>query len=130
MGIDSIIYDEINYADGIIYGMNKKLSKWGMCQVVGEITNLLIPIKYDSISNLGNESFCLVWNNKKVGIYISPFSDREAGESVPCIYDEAKTEKNVVIVRKNAKWGKINPSTGEIIGELIYDSFEAVLKEP
>lgn len=127
-GIDSIAPDPVNYGDGIVYGFNRKTAKWGMFRVWGEITEILIPTKYDSLQFFGNAELTLVWNKGKAGTYYSPLIDPTAGETIPCIYDEVVLESGAVnaYVQKDTKWGLVSALTGEIIESLTYDSRQEV----
>lgn len=127
---DILIFDEGN-GDGVFKARNKLSKKWGMYQSLGEndITTL-IPAKYDSIRFFGyNSKYTAVYNNGKVGIYLSYWSyEDNAKQTVPCLYDDYKrfdaygTAK--LAIKKGRKWGWIDWLTGEERSEIKYETPE------
>ena len=128
--IDNIDLDNGN-GDAIFLAQSKSTNKFGMYQYIDDKTIIeAVPMKYDSIYYYSwNGSFTAVFNEGKVGIYLSYWSyDHEANESVPCIYENYKIlnkeEDNtkVLAVKKDGKWGWIDWLTGEEKSEFIYNS--------
>ena len=124
---DLVIFDP-NNGDGGLKARNKKTKKWGMYQFLGEEKVELIPAKYDSISFYSfNGKYTSVYNNGKVGFYLSHWSyNEQAKQTVACIYDGYKKYNadgvSKLAVKKNGKWGWIDWLTGEEKSEFIYNS--------
>lgn len=130
-----------NNEDGVFLAKNKKTKKWGMYQAWSEKDiKEMIPPNYDSIEFFGfNARLTGVWNNGKVGIYISPwsYSEDRVKQTVPCLYEEYKifnVEKIIkdgigqypkyfdyVAVKKNGLWAWIDWMTGELKSDFLYD---------
>ncbi|MDB0011676.1 WG repeat-containing protein [Crocinitomicaceae bacterium] len=130
LNADLVIFDQ-NNGDGALKARSKKTKKWGMYQFLDEENSTeLIPMAYDSLNFYPfNGKYTAVYNNGKVGFYLSHWSyNEDAKESVLCIYEDYKTfnkeEDNtkVLAVKKDGKWGWINWLTGEEKSEFIYDS--------
>ena len=104
--------------DGVYKARDKKTHKWGMYQITDEFTKILIPMKYDTVRFFNfNGPFTLVWNNGKVGVFVSPWIDTK-GQSIECIYEDGKVvhdkEDNYYFAaKKNGKWGWVDFYTGE-----------------
>lgn len=120
LNASKIEMDEGN-EDGVFKVYSKASKKWGMYQWMYEGTNVneLIPMKYDSLSYFPfNGNFTAVYNNGKVGFYLSAWSYYDnAKQSVPCLYDEFQRYNNkgvtYLAVSKNGKWGWVDWLTGE-----------------
>lgn len=130
--IDNIDLDNGN-GDGIFLAQSKSTNKYGMYQYIDDKTIIeAVPMKYDSIYYYSwNGSFTAVFNEGKVGIYLSYWIyDTEAKESVPCIYEDYKIfnkeEDNtkVLAVKKDGKWGWMDWLTGEEKSEFKYATTE------
>jgi hypothetical protein len=124
-----IIMDEGN-GDGVFKIQNKKSKKWGMYQWMYEGTecDILVPMMYDSLNYFPfNGRFTAVYNNGKVGFYLSKWSyGEDAKRSVPTKYDGYQrftfNNKPYLAVIKNGKWGWIDWLTGEEMSEFIYET--------
>lgn len=125
---DSIQHDPFN-GDGVLNARNKDTKKWGMYQRYDDQSfDTLIPPNYDSLNFFRfNAMFTQVFQNGKVGIYLSKWSYGEnTKESVPCIYEDYQifnangTRK--LAVKKDGKWGYVNWLTGEEKYGFKYDS--------
>lgn len=124
---DRIEMDKGN-GDGVFKARNKKTKKWGMYQWMyeGVKTKELIPMEFDSVKFIPfNGSFTAVYNNGKVGFYLSAWSYDEAKQSVACLYDDYQrynvNNTTYLAVKKNGKWAWIDWLTGEVKTEFIYD---------
>jgi hypothetical protein len=133
--------DQIEWiGDGVFKLRHKKSKKWGMFQQYygeEEITQM-IPTNYDSIYFFHfNDPFMVVYNEGKLGIYLSRLSYYEnSKETVACLYDEYivykrylrgntyPRERKYLAVSKNGKWGWVDWLTGEVKSEFVYDSFD------
>ena len=129
---DKIEIDEEN-EDGVFKIRHKKTKKWGMYQWMYESTQVtqLIPMEYDSLNYFPfNASFTAVYNDGKVGFYLSKWSyDNEARQTVPCVYDvyQRFTPEDGVTrlaVQKNGKWGWVDWLTGEEKSGFMYRNKE------
>ncbi|MFT6846166.1 MAG: hypothetical protein ACJAUV_002371 [Flavobacteriales bacterium] len=107
--------------DGVFKARNKKTKKWGMFQWMfeGVQTKELIPMHYDSLRNIPfNGAFSAVYNNGKIGFYLSEWSYAEkARQSVPCIYEDYQRYNNngttYLAAVKEGKWGWVDWLTGD-----------------
>lgn len=125
---DKIEMDEGN-GDGVFKARNKKTKKWGMYQWMyeGVSTTELIPMEYDSLRYFPfNGAFTAVYNDGKVGFYLSAWSYEDAKQTVPCIYENYQRFRinNLIYLalQKNGKWGWVDWLTGEEKSEFIYDT--------
>jgi hypothetical protein len=128
--IDVIDLDNGN-GDGIFLAQSKATDKFGMYQYIDK-DNIIeaVPMKYDSLYYFSwNGNFTAVFNEGKVGIYLSYWTyEKEAKESVPCIYEDYKNfnreEDNtkLLAVKKNGKWGWIDWLTGEEKSDFKYET--------
>ncbi len=129
---DTIAMDMGN-EDGVFKARNKKTKKWGMYQWMYEGLNTkeLIPMMYDSVRYIPfNGSFTAVYNNGKVGFYLSAWSYDSARQTVPCLYEDYQrftitkdmSTKTYLAVKKNGKWGWVDWLTGEEKTEFVYDT--------
>ncbi len=87
---DKIEMDEGN-GDGVFKIRNKKTKKWGMHQWMYEGLNTkeLIPMEYDSVRHFPfNGAFTAVYNDGKVGFFLSAWSYENARQSVLCKYED------------------------------------------
>ena len=117
---DNIEMDKGN-EDGVFKARNKKTKKWGMYQWMyeGTQTKELIPMQYDSLRNIPfNGNFSAVYNNGKVGFYLTEWSYGEkAKQTVLCIYTDYQRYNNngstYLAVSKDGKWGWVDWLTGE-----------------
>lgn len=122
---DYVIFDPIN-GDGVLKARNRFTDKWGMYQYVGDRSSVLIPSAYDKIEFFPfNGSFTAVYNNSKVGFYLSPWTyGEDARQTVACIYEDYKKYNadgvSKLAVKKDGKWGWVNWITGEEQSEFIY----------
>ena len=142
--LDKLNADKIemdtNNEDGVFKARNKKTKKWGMYQ--SRYSNgspvEIIPMKYDSISYFPvNEKYTVVYNNGKIGFYLSYFDyEEDAKQTVACLYDDYKKfsfkysgknrfppisyTENYLAVKKNGKWGWVDWFTGEEKSAFIY----------
>ena len=128
LNADILIFDEGN-GDGVFKARDKKTKKWGMYQSLGTKNLIkLIPANYDSIIFFPfNGNFTAVYNNDKVGIYLSYWRyETKARQTVPCVYEDYKRFDvdgiPKLAVKKNGKWGWIDWLTGEEKSEFIYQS--------
>lgn len=127
LNADLVIFDE-NNGDGAFKARNKTTRKWGMFQDLGDEIIEMIPMRYDSLKSFPyNGNFTAVYNQGKVGFYLSAWSyDEKAKESVPCMYEDYQRFTNEGItylaVQKNDKWGWVDWLTGEQKSEFKYDS--------
>ncbi len=129
---DSIEIDKGN-GDGVFKIRNKKTKKWGIRQWIyeGVKTKELIPMEYDSVKLFPfNGAFTAVYNDGKVGFYLSVWSyGTGAKQSVPCIYEDYKryiTDDQIpkLAVKKDNKWGWVDWLTGEEKSEFKYETPE------
>lgn len=127
---DKIEMDQGN-GDGVFKARNKKTKKWGMYQWLyeGLKTKELIPMAYDAVNYFPfNGAFTAVYNNGKVGFYLSAWSYKNAKQTVPCLYDDYQrfTVNNTpyLAVQKNGRWGWVDWLTGEEQTECKYDTQE------
>ena len=126
---DIVIFDP-NNGDGALKARSKKTKKWGMYQFLdmNREEKELIPMQYDSINFYPfNEKYTAVYNNGKVGFYLSYWSyDAQAKQTVACNYDDYKRFDadgvSKLAVKKNGKWGWVDWLTGEEKSEFIYNS--------
>ncbi|WP_415370779.1 WG repeat-containing protein [Patiriisocius sp. Uisw_047] len=126
---DLVIFDP-NNGDGALKARSKKTKKWGMYQFLD--MNMeekeLIPMQYDSLNFYPfNGKYTAVYNNGKVGFYLSYWSyDEQAKQTVACKYDDYKRFDtdgvSKLAVKKNGKWGWVDWLTGEEKSEFIYKS--------
>ena len=139
-GFDQIEPDNGN-GDGVALVRHAKTAKWGMIQQLNSNDiQWLIPLEYDAIDFFGfNAKLTGVWNNGKVGIYLSPwtYGEEEAKQTVDCLYEAYKifnVEKTVydglsnyrkyfdyVAVKKDGLWAWIDWMTGELKTDFLYD---------
>ena len=123
---DKIEMDKGN-GDGVFKARNMNTKKWGMFQLYPSFEiKELIPMKYDSLKYFPfNGLFTAVYNNGKVGFYLSAWSYDEPKQSVACLYDDYQryNVNNItyLAVKKNGKWAWIDWLTGEEKTEFIYD---------
>ncbi|WP_457616529.1 hypothetical protein [Lutibacter sp.] len=131
MKADTIEMDKDN-GDGVFKARNKTTKKWGMYQWRFDDlkTKMLIPMQYDSLDYFPyNANFTAVYNNDKIGFYLSAWVYNEAKQTVPCLYDDYhryivtkdRSERTYLAVKKNGKWGWVNWLTGEEKTAFIYD---------
>ena len=125
--------------DGVFIAKNQKTKKWGMFQAwsINDV-NEMIPMSYDSIHFFNvNAKFTGVWNNGKVGIFISPWSFETGKQTVECLYDDYRSfnvERTIVddigrynkyftylAVKKDGLWAWIDWMTGELKTEFLYN---------
>ncbi len=125
---DKIEMDEGN-GDGVFKIRNKKTKKWGMHQWMYEGLNTkeLIPMEYDSVRYFPfNGAFTAVYNDGKIGFFLSAWSYEDARQSVPCKYEDYQrytvNNSTYLAVMKNGKWGWVDWLTGEEKSEFILDS--------
>jgi hypothetical protein len=111
---------DYNNGDGAFRARDSETKKWGMYQSFGEgDPRVMIPPKYDSIYFFPwNSSFTAVFNDGKVGFYLSQWSyDEEAKQSVPCIYDDYQRYNDngvkKLACKRDGKWGWVDWLTGE-----------------
>jgi len=128
--IDLIDMDD-NNGDGLFKARSEKSKKWGLYQYLGDEIVEAIPMKYDSLYHFPwNGNYTAVFNNGKVGFYLSYWSyDTDAKQSVPCIYEDYKryiTDDQIpkLAVRKDGKWGWVDWLTAEERSEFKYDTPE------
>jgi hypothetical protein len=129
LNADLVIFDP-NNGDGGLKARNKETKKWGMYQFID--LNIeekeLIPMQYDSLNFFGfNGKYTAVYNNGKVGFYLSYWSyDEQAKQTVACKYEDYKRFDadgvSKLAVKKNGKWGWVDWLTGEEKSEFIYNS--------
>ncbi|MEP4598007.1 MAG: hypothetical protein ABJZ92_17495, partial [Cyclobacteriaceae bacterium] len=126
LNCDLVVFDYIN-GDGALIARNPKTKKWGMYQATGEgDPSQMIPMEYDSIRFFPwNASFTAVYNEGKVGFYLSRWSfDEQATLSVPCIYDDFRRFDDGRVKRLACKrdggWGWVDWLTGEEKSEFKY----------
>ena len=107
---DSLILDT-QKSDGSFKFREKNSQKWGLHQWLyrGLLTRELIPTKYDSLDFIPyNGSFTAVYQQGKVGIYLSPWVFENAVESVACQYDDHEIRLIETIpylaVKKQDRW--------------------------
>lgn len=129
---DKIEMDRGN-EDGVFKARNKTTKKWGMFQWMynGLQTQELIPMEYDSVKYIPfNGAFTAVYNNGKVGFYLSAWSYDDAKQTVPCVYDDYQrftiNNKTHLAVMKNSKWGWVDWISGEEKSEFIYITKEGL----
>jgi hypothetical protein len=132
--VDLVIFDQ-NNGDGAFIARNKTTKKWGMFQDLGDRFDEMIPMKYDRVNTIPyNGSFAMVYNQGKVGVYLSKWSyNEQAKETVPCIYDDyyriRKQGIQYLALKKDNNWGWVDWLTGEEKSEFIYKATED-LTEP
>ena len=129
LNADLVIFDP-NNGDGALKARSKKTKKWGMYQFLD--MNMkekeLIPMQYDSLKFYPfNGKYTAVYNNGKVGFYLSYWSyDEQAKQTVACKYEDYKRfdadDVSKLAVKKNGKWGWVDWLTGEEKSEFIYGS--------
>jgi hypothetical protein len=127
LNADKIEMDKGN-GDGVFKARNRKTKKWGMYQWMyeGVKTKELIPMEYDSLKYFPfNGAFTAVYNNGKVGFYLSAWSYDDAKQTVECLYDDYQryniNNTTYLAVKKNGKWGWVDWLSGEEKSEFIYD---------
>ena len=122
--------------DGVFKAKSNKTNKWGMYQYTYDGVNSkeLIPMEYDSIRNFPfNGMFTAVYNDGKVGIYLSKWSyDDQAKQTVICRYDDYQRIRYrtsqydsgtiYLAMKKDGKWGFVDWLTGEEKSEFIYNT--------
>jgi hypothetical protein len=124
---DKIEMDAGN-GDGVFKARLKKTKKWGMYQYTYSGTKVkeLIPMQYDSVRYFPfNGSFAAVYNDGKVGFYLSEWSyGDQAKQTVPCSYGNYQRYNSkgttYLAVTKNNKWGWVDWLTGEEKSEFKY----------
>ncbi len=128
LNADILIFDEGN-GDGVFKARDKNSKKWGMYQSLdSEKLTTLIPANYDSINFFPfNNKYTTVYNNDKVGIYLSYWSYRDkAKQTVPCSYEDYKMYDAdgvpKLAVQKNGKWGWVDWLTGKEKSEFTYET--------
>lgn len=128
LNADMLIFDEDN-GDGVFKARDKTSKKWGMYQSLdSEKLITLIPANYDSINFFSfNNKYTTVYNNDKVGVYLSYWSYRDkAKQTVPCSYEDYKMYDAEGVpklaVQKNGKWGWIDWLTGKEKSEFTYET--------
>tara|TARA_R110002126_G_scaffold281512_2_gene429340 strand:+ start:7218 stop:8213 length:996 start_codon:yes stop_codon:yes gene_type:complete len=129
LNADLVIFDP-NNGDGALKARSKKTKKWGMYQFLdmNREEKELIPMQYDSLSFYPfNEKYTAVYNNGKVGFYLSYWSyNKQAKQTVACNYEDYKRFDaegvSKLAVKKNGKWGWVDWLTGEEKSEFIYES--------
>ena len=112
--------------DGVFIAQNSTTKKWGMYQLASpNQLKEIIPMAYDSIGFYAYNSLITdVWIAGKVGIYTSPWSYRNAKQTVPCLYDNFQifqiektinsdlgyntNYKTYLAVQKNGLWAWID----------------------
>ena len=129
LNADLVIFDP-NNGDGALKARSKKTKKWGMYQFLD--LNIeekeLIPMQFDSLYFYSfNSPYTEVFNNGKVGFYISLWSyGQEARQTVECKYEAFKRYNadgvDKLAVKRSGKWGWVDWLTGEEKSEFIYDS--------
>lgn len=124
---DTIIYD-LEVTDGIYKTRSKITKKWGMYQFYAGITPL-IPMVYDSCGFLRGP-FTLVWNNGKVGTYLSKWEFDNHKQTVSCEYEDGWIKNSdgayYFMAKKNGKWGIVNWKSGDNEVDFLYASVEEV----
>ena len=129
LNADLVIFDP-NNGDGALKARSKKTKKWGMYQFLDMNMEVkeLIPMQYDSLNFYPfNGKYTAVYNNGKVGFYLSYWSyDEQAKQTVACTYEDYKRFDSdgvsKLAVKKNGKWGWVDWLTGEEKSEFIYPS--------
>ena len=129
LNADLVIFDP-NNGDGALKARSKKTKKWGMYQFLDMNMEVkeLIPMQYDSLNFYPfNGKYTAVYNNGKVGFYLSYWSyDEQAKQTVACAYEDYKRFDtdgvSKLAVKKNGKWGWVDWLTGEEKSEFIYNS--------
>jgi len=127
LNADLVIFDP-NNGDGALKARNKETKKWGMYQFMDEDQTELIPLQYDSLNFYPyNGKYTTVYNNGKVGFYLSYWSYGEkTKQTVPCKYEDYKRYNadgvSKLAVKKNGQWGWVDWLTGEEKGEFKYNS--------
>jgi len=134
----NLILLDADNEDGTFKARNKKTQKWGMFKLDNRNPVEMIPMKYDSIEYFPvNEKYTVVYNNGKIGFYLSYFDyEKNAKQSVPCLYDDYKKIKikysgenrfppinfteNYLAVKKDGKWGWVDWFTGEEKSKFVY----------
>lgn len=129
----SLVEFDKGNGDGVFKGQNRQ-GKWGMYQGYEGNYKELIPAIYDNIEFFGfNGNFTLVYQNNKLGIYLSPWSYDDAKQTIPCTYDAYKTHtvhrfngssSTYLALQKDGKWGWVNWLTGNTEIAFEYNSFE------
>lgn len=114
--------------DGVFKAQHKNTKKWGMFQLLGDEFKELIPMEYDSVNYFSfNGEFTAVYNNGKMGIYLSKWNFENAYQSIPCEYDDYKRytvpDKNIryLALKKDSLWAWADWMTGEIKTEFMYN---------
>ena len=132
---DTIAMDHAN-GDGVFKARHKKTKKWGIFQYAGNKSDAeeLVPMQYDAVHFIPvNGRFTAVYNDGKVGFYLSAWSYDDARQTIPCIYETYQrfTVKNklYLAVKKDGKWGWIDWLTGEEKSNFRYDTKDE-LKTP
>ena len=129
LNADLVIFDP-NNGDGALKARSKKTKKWGMYQFLDMNMEVkeLIPMQYDSLNFYPfNGKYTAVYNNGKVGFYLSYWSyDEQAKQTVACAYEDYKRFDtdgvSKLAVKKNGKWGWVDWLTGEEKSEFTYNS--------
>lgn len=126
---DLVIFDP-NNGDGVLKVRNKKTKKWGMYQFIEDMEQELIPMKYDSINFFPfNGKYTAVYNNGKVGFYLSHWSYGDnTKQSVECLYEDYKRFNAdgvpKLAVKKDGKWGWVDWLTGKEKSEFKYETVD------
>ncbi|MGK0377433.1 MAG: hypothetical protein ACJA1Z_001242 [Patiriisocius sp.] len=124
---DLVIFDP-NNGDGALKARSKKTKKWGMYQFLDDQKKELIPMQYDSLNFYSfNGKYTAVYNNEKVGFYLSYWSyDEQAKQTVDCKYEDYKRFDadgvSKLAVKKDGKWGWVDWLTGKEKSEFIFNS--------
>ncbi|MDC1327220.1 WG repeat-containing protein [Ulvibacter sp.] len=129
LNADLVIFDP-NNGDGALKARSKITKKWGMYQFLDMNMEVkeLIPMQYDSLNFYPfNGKYTAVYNNGKVGFYLSYWSyDEQAKQTVACAYEDYKRFDtdgvSKLAVKKNGKWGWVDWLTGEEKSEFTYNS--------
>lgn len=132
-GFDMLDMDKGN-EDGVFKARAYKAKKWGMYQWMyeGTMIQTLIPAQYDSLKYFPlNGNFTAVYNNGKVGFYLSKWSyDSKAKQSVACKYDDYKRFNvkgyTYLVVESDGKWGWVDWLTGEEKSAFVYTTAKEV----
>jgi len=129
--------DEGN-GDGVFKAKSRKTRKWGMYQWMYEGTKVkeLIPMAYDSLRYFPfNGAFTAVYNNGKVGIYLSAWTfDEDAKQTIECKYEDyrrvrvRKEEYSMgtiyLAMKKNGLWGWVDWMTGEEKSDFAFETLD------
>lgn len=121
---------DLHNEDGIFIAKNKKTGLWGMF-VYSEESPIkqVIPMNYDSVDFFEvNKPITGVWKKGKVGFYQASWSNDNAKEIIPCLYDDYKIfglsnpyYQYYLAVKKNGLWAWLNWETGQLETDFLYD---------